>query len=388
MLYESALIRKKALRLYEKGELFVSFMQSKNFFPYILPLKTPTQKELRLNFATLLDAIKKLQQLGLVLEYKEFAFKSMGVQSLPVRVVFESEIAFLAFIGKEEEFADFCRAYTKATELFPSLKELFLQKPKLLLENMHHLDTLLAIVRFFYENPSPNIYLRELPIIGVDTKFIQKNRAIVDALLMAVLDKSSYDSHITKLSESGFEKKYGLKYELPLVRMRILDKALYIYGLDDITVTTEEFCTLAIACENIFIVENKITMLSFPLVAKSIVLFGSGYGLGRLQDAEWMAEKNIYYWGDIDMDGFAILSQMRSYFCHTKSLFMDRETLEKFQDLAVASQEKSYKELEHLTKEEHLLYERLHSDYYGKNFRLEQERIPFTYIKEGLHAFR
>jgi len=388
MLYDSALIRKKVLRLYEKGELFFHCMQNESFFPYLLPLKTPTQKELRLHFGTLLDAIKKLQQLGLELEYKEFAFKSMGVQSLPVRVIFKSEAEFLAFIGKEEEFADFCKAYFKAIGRFASLKELFLQKPKLLLDNRDNIEKLLDIVAFFYENPRPNIYLRELPIIGVDTKFIQKNRSVIDALLMCVLDKSSYDVDITKLSENGFEKKYGLKYELPLVRIRILDEALYIKNLHDLTITTEEFCSLNLACKNIFIVENKITMLSFPAISNSIVLFGSGYGIGKLKDAKWMAEKNIYYWGDIDVDGFAILSQMRSYFCHTKSLFMDRKTLERFKGLAVASQEKNYKELAHLANEERLLYERLHSDYYGRNFRLEQERIPFTYIKEGLYAFR
>jgi len=29
-----------------------------------------------------------------------------------------------------------------------------------------------------------------------------------------------------------------------------------------------------------------------------------------------------------------------------------------------------------LTEDEELLYERLFSDYYGENFRLEQERLP------------
>ncbi len=388
MLYDIELIRKKALRLYENGDFFRSFMERETLFPYTISLKKPTQKELRLNFTTLFDEIKNLQRLHLMLEYREFTFKSMGVQRLPVSVVFESEVNFLSFVAKEEEFKTFCEAYENAVSRFASLKQFFLKRPNLLLQNMQNIDQLLDVVSFFHTHPRPNIYVRELSINGVDTKFIQKNRVVVDALLMYVLDESSYDKSITKLSDNGFEKKYGLKYELPLVRFRILDEELNINGLSDISLTTEAFSELNIACENVFIVENKITMLSFPQLAKSIVIFGNGYGVGRVKEAKWMREKKIFYWGDIDIDGFAILSQARGYFPHIQSLFMDRQILEAFQGLAVASQEKSYKELKCLTQDEALLYERLFNDYYDTNFRLEQERIPFSHIKKELNAFR
>lgn len=388
MLYDIELIRKKALRLYENGDLFRSFMEGEKLFPYTISLKKPTQKELRLNFSTLFDEIKNLQRLHLMLEYREFTFKSIGTQKLPVSVVFESEEKFLSFVEKEKEFRTFCKAYEKAVNRFASLKQIFLKRPNLLLQNMQNIDQLLDVVRFFSTNSRPNIYIRELSIRGVDTKFIQKNRVVVDALLLCVLDESSYDASITKLSDNGFEKKYGLKYELPLVRFRILDEELSIHGLNDISLTTEAFLGLNIACENVFIVENKITMLSFPQLAKSIVIFGNGYGVGSVKEAKWMHEKKIFYWGDIDMDGFAILSQARGYFPHIQSLFMDTQTLEAFQDLAVVTQEKSYKELKYLTEDEALLYERLFNDYYDTNFRLEQERVPFAYIKKELDAFR
>ena len=70
---------------------------------------------------------------------------------------------------------------------------------------------------------------------------------------------------------------------------------------------------------------------------------------------------------------------------------MGRETLECFLDLAVTSQEKNNRELKHLTEEEYMLYGRLMRDYYGENIRLEQERMPFSYLQSlqrGLHAFR
>lgn len=382
MLYDVESIHKKALRLYESGEFFRSFMAGESLFPFLVKLKTPTQKSLRASMSGLSKEIKVLETLRLEVHYQEFDFKSMGKQRLPVSVAIATQEEFLKFLGNEKEFAEFVLAYEEAVKTFSSLKTLFLAKPNLLLQNRANIKELLAICSFFEKNPKPNIYIRELSIEGVDTKFIQKNRVVVDSFLSTVLEEDSFDAGITKLSENGFEKKYGLKYELPIVRFRILDSSLYIRGLSDISLTTEEFASLNLACEDVFIVENKITMLSFMDIKNAIVIFGNGYGAGRIKDAEWLKSKNIYYWGDIDMDGFAILSQVRGYFPQTQSLLMDSTTIEKFHELAVVSSERSVKELEHLSDSERVVYERLVNDYYGENFRLEQERIPFTYIQE------
>ena len=388
MLYDVETLRKKISRLYESGELFRSFIEGESLFPFLFKLKTPTQKALREAMLTLSKEVKALESLRLVVHYQEFDFKSMGRQRLPKSVEIESQEKFLKFLGKEREFEEFVESYREAINNFSSLKTLFQAKPKLLLQNRTKIKELLAICNFFVANPNPNIYIRELSIEGVDTKFIQNNRAVVDSFLERVLEEGSYDKERTKLSESGFEKKYGLKYELPLVRFRILDSALYIEGLSDFSLTTEEFASLNLACEHIFIVENKITMLSFLDVKNAIVIFGNGYGAGCIKNAKWLESKNIYYWGDIDLDGFAILSQVRGYFSQTESLLMDSATLERFQELAVVSIERDERELAHLNEAEKILYERLVSDYYGENFRLEQERIPFSYVEEQVSSKR
>ena len=382
MLYNVGTIKKKILKIYEHGEFFRSFIADESLFPRSFKLKTPSQKSVRENMTTLFDEIKSLENLQLDLEYREFTFKSLGVQNLPVCVVIESEAIFLKFLGKTEEFRAYKREYEKAVTYFPTLKMLFLERANLLLENKNILEELLQICHFFMKNPRPDIYIRELSIQEVDTKFIQNYKGVVDAFLATVLDERNYEYERVKLSHSGFEKKYGLKYELPLVRFRILDEALFLSGLSDISLTSEAFERLNFQCKNVFIVENKITMLSFIERKESIVVFGNGYGVGMLQNANWLKDKNIYYWGDIDMDGFAILSQVRGYFPQVKSLFMDEETITKFKDLAVISKDSKMKILKNLNKTESLLYERLKSNFYKDNFRLEQERIPFEYIRE------
>ena len=388
MLYNVTEVKKKILKIYEHGEFFRSFIADESLFPLSFKLKTPSQKSVRENMTTLFDEIKSLENLQLDLEYREFTFKSLGVQNLPVGVVIESEAIFLKFLGKTEEFRAYKREYERAVTHFPTLKMLFLERANLLLENKNILEELLQICHFFIKNPRPDIYIRELSIQGVDTKFIQHYKGVVDSFLATVLDERNYEYERVKLSHSGFEKKYGLKYELPLVRFRILDEALFLSGLSDISLTSEAFERLNFQCKNIFIVENKITMLSFMERKDSIVIFGNGYGVGMLQNANWLKDKNIYYWGDIDMDGFAILSQVRGYFPQVKSLFMDEETIEKFQDLAISIKQSKLKIVAHLNDTEHLVYKRLESDFYKENFRLEQERIPFNYVRESINAIR
>jgi hypothetical protein len=67
--------------------------------------------------------------------------------------------------------------------------------------------------------------------------------------------------------------------------------------------------------------------LAFPHLAGSMVVFGAGYGFEVLAGAHWLQERSVYYWGDIDTHGFAILDQLRAQLPQVQSLLMDRATL-------------------------------------------------------------
>jgi hypothetical protein len=66
--------------------------------------------------------------------------------------------------------------------------------------------------------------------------------------------------------------------------------------------------------------------LAFPDVAEGMVVFGLGYGLELLSSAVWMQGREIYYWGDIDTHGFAMLDRLRAIFPAARSLLIYRET--------------------------------------------------------------
>lgn len=137
-----------------------------------------------------------------------------------------------------------------------------------------------------------------------------------------------------------------------------------------------------------FITENEINFLAFPVRAESIVLFGYGYGFDHLAPADWLRDKEIYYWGDIDTHGFAILDQLRSHFPATRSLLMDRATLLAHRDFWGKEEQPTTRDLDRLEPEEKSLFDDLRCDRLAPALRLEQERIGFTWAKAAICTCR
>lgn len=384
MFYNIEEIDKKVLRIYNNGDIFRDFMEEGDLFPFKIKLKKIRQSDIQNAFTLLQDELKILKAKDLHLVYKAFHFQSIGQQKLPIEIHFETRSEFLNYIEEKEDFTHFSEIYHTTVHTYPQLKGLLFEKPFLFLKHHEELDRLFLVCQFFIDNPRPNIYLRELNIVGVDTKFVEKHKNILDQFLSILSDESVYQKEITKLSNYGFEKKYHMKYPLALVRFRVPDESQSIDGLLDISITIEAFKKIHIQAKKIIIVENKMTMLSFPMLDDAIVIFGGGYGVDVLRDVDWLHEKEIYYWGDIDSDGFAILSQVRGYFPHVISILMDKETVRVSQTLSEHHTQR-YKPLAHLNKEEENLYKD-----FACSHRLEQERIPFFHVvqrvKELNHA--
>lgn len=379
--YDKNELFKKVSKFYDSGKLFQNFIEEGELFPLTIKLKKLNQKDIQNSYSTVLNELQSLKKENIALEYKEFHFKNIGVQTLPVALCFETSDALLDYIEKEEEFRNFKELYTIIVTKYPLFRDKILEKPFLVLEYAPHWEKLFLIYNFFLQNPQPNRYIRELSIDSVDTKFIERYKKIIDTFLVLLLDKKDFKEDISSLSNYGFEKKYSLRYPQPLVRFRILDREQYIFGMSDISLPIEEFKNITLDVKNIYIVENKITTLSFPFIKDSAVIFGSGYGVEVLKNVEWLRNKNIFYWGDIDRDGFAILSQIRGYFPQIISLFMDKKTVERFDrySIEVENSKITKKRLDNLTQDEEEFYDSLEDSY-----RLEQERLDFEYIKEEL----
>ncbi|MDQ7047866.1 MAG: DUF2220 family protein [Sulfurovum sp.] len=363
-------LNKKLTSIYTQAQHIKAYVLEEDFNIEI-KFKRLSEKEIEQNFEEIRDWIESLKQSSFDVDFQKITYRSLGEQFVPKVLVFTRE-SFLKHLGKENIFKRHIQLIDKSIEEFPKLKRLFIEKPKLIMEYDEVWERLLLVSAYFIAHPKPNVYMRELEIEGVDTKFIESHKKVLDMILSTLLERE-----MTKLAQHGFEKCYGLKYDLPSIRFRILDESYYLAGLSDISLPLDEFMKLDSACEKVFVTENKINGLSFPNIKSAMVIFGLGYGIESLKDVVWLREKKLYYWGDIDTHGFAILSQFRSYFPQTHSIFMDKQTIAENKNMA--TQESILKrftgKLDFLNLDEQKIFNDLKENKYADRFRVEQERI-------------
>jgi hypothetical protein len=241
---------------------------------------------------------------------------------------------------------------------------------------------LVRIAEWMKATPRPGIYIRQISLPDIDTKFIETHKKLLTEWFDIILDPSIVDNNATGVR--GFEQRYGFLEKPIQVRFRILDKNSYIQGLSDLALRADEFCALKLDIDTVFVTENDINGVAFPMVDRSMIIFGRGYGFEYLQNAHWLHDKEILYWGDIDTHGFAILSQFRKLFPSVKSFLMDRDTLLTYRQYWVKELTPSTATLDNLTEEETSLYNDLKSNALGESVRLEQEFIQFDYVKRQL----
>lgn len=369
-------IKKKALRKYP--EYLRNVAAGTDFQPIeILCDKkaSNTMAEFHKELEDIRSLSKEVKGYGYTIVWKTIKTKLLGTQDLPSRITFETADDYERFLQKKKEVADFRRDAARISEKFPKLQHWIEKYPQKVIENSEDWADIGKVLDYFLKNPQPQLYIRELPI-EVHTKFIEQHKALIGELLDIVIKE------YINTNEKEFEKRYNLRYDEPLVRIRLLDRTLatkFFNGMDDITIPVSQFLKLHIPITKAFVVENKVNFLTFPLIPNSIVIWGKGYGVASIKDSELLKSIDLIYWGDLDAQGFEILSQFRSYFAHVKSLLMDKATFDNYFEKEYGTPSKISVKL-NLTTEEEELYQYIKVN----NYRLEQEKIPQRYVIEQL----
>lgn len=351
-----------------------SVLTGENFFPLEMPIGSCPKDYLAIRevVTQLIDKSKQNSGYGYVLELEPRKTQKHGQQSLPKRIYIETQQDYLKLIKKEKEFSLFKINIELICSQLPELNYWLCQNPLKVIEYSDRWNELLKVCLYFKQHPKPHLYIRELPI-QVHTKFIEQNKGILRNLLEAILPDEQLQP-IEGDQEFTFEKRFYLKYREPLIRLRILDPALktpYNFPVSDISTPISEFRQLNLIKHSFLITENLMNFLTLPSLKNCFALFGSGYGIKTLKSIEWLKYCPIFYWGDLDAEGFKILSQLRFYFPQTISIMMDAKTFETFQEFAVTVTAPRVETLPYLTPDEQYLY--THPSRYHK--RLEQERI-------------
>lgn len=374
---------------WDKGRFLASLLRGETLFPLRLPLKHPSSGDIGERYGDVKNWIEELKRHstsergnGYDLEWREVNHRQIGKNRIPVAAVFAHELDALSLIGKQHEANSFREFCASTLDSFPSLRPWLEKRPLKALEHVGQWPRFEAVLRWLLAHPRPNIYIRQMELTEVDTKFIEQHKKLLCELLDLVLTTDAIDC--SAKGAACFEQRYGFLSKPPQIRFRLLDPSLFVHGLSDLQIPAHDFSRLALSVRRVFITENDINGLAFPNVKESMVIFGLGYGLDRLTGCDWLHHKEIYYWGDIDTHGFAMLDQCRAHFPQTNSLLMDNATLMDHRPLWGHEHSPSFRELERLNSAESKLYDDLRNDTFAMSLRLEQERVSYFHLKAAL----
>lgn len=378
-------------KLWKNGSILKETISSSDLFPRRLSFKAPDSKALSYDFEDVRRWVGDIQKLkGFHVVYKMVRHQIIGENRIPAEVWVNTCDEAVALLNRQSQVSAFSKLLKQTETHTPELITWIEQYPLKALSLADAWPKILDFVRWRQQHPDPDIYLRQVSLPGIDTKFIEQHRKVLMSLLDLTLPAAQIDIESTGVRQ--FEQRYGFRSKPEKIRFRLLDTRIPLLpellpGSDyDVSVTANDFRQLHQNTEfiahlkRVFITENEINFLAFPAQNNSLVIFGSGYGFEALAKARWLSQLEIFYWGDIDTHGFAILDQLRNKFPHVQSLLMDETTLMKHRDFWVQETRPEKRELHRLTTSEQYLYHTLLDNQYAEQLRLEQERVDYNYL--------
>lgn len=319
---------------------------------------------------------------GYSVVWEEINNRTIGKNQFPVSIQVEEKADYLALLSTElrDHYEQFERASTLLHTTLPQLDNWTFAHAKKVGDYGSDWPGLLAVCNWFlHRYERDKYYIRELPV-AVPTKFVERHKSILSELLTELLPAERINQKFVGNRDHNFEKRFGLKYDETLIRLRFLDSSLS-QGIDDLAIRHTAFTHHAFEGDTVVITENKMNFLTLPSLPQTIALWGGGFQVHLLKEAQWLNSRAIYYWGDLDTHGLLLLSQLRLLFPRVESLMMDQETFDRFYtgDQAPPIVQVN---TDGLHKEELRLFHRLKKG----NLRLEQEKIPQWYAEQQLNA--
>jgi len=218
--------------------------------------------------------------------------------------------------------------------------------------------------------------LRSLSIASIDTKFWETHYSLLIRLLELRFPN--------QIKNDGLECFLGAAIST--------DRWLLLVPLNDdilpfkqLRLRTSELANTALLASNIVIIENESCVHLLPDLPDTIAILGAGRDLKWMRN-QWLGEKNLAYWGDMDTWGMAILAQARLNQSQLIPLMMSQEL---FEQLAL-----QYAVLEPtacdeniscgLNLHENAFYQFLQTQ---KKGRIEQEFMPKEIVHEWLRTW-
>jgi len=363
-------------RRWDDGSLLRCYANGDPFDPIEVPIRGPKPSQVGDDIAAArkwvaaLDAGRRDDR-RYTLQWQSIGGRQVGRNRLPVRALVSSKDQAWALLGVAASVRRF-EELLAAAQHHPRVREWIVGNPLRALEMEHQMPQLIAAHEWLDVHRGSFRYLREISAPGVDTKFAERYRPV----LAAMLGVSS--------TSSGFLADLGLRSKPGLVRLRPAPSLGLPAPLTELALRSEELAQLTLEPRVAVIVENEISYLSVEVPDDGVVIWGRGFDVDNVGRLRWLADADVLYWGDIDTHGFAILDRLRAWLPRTRSVLMDRETLLAHRERWVSEDRPATSVLTRLTHDERNLYLELVADGLGQRVRLEQERIDWRWVQRRL----
>lgn len=326
----------------------------------------------------LLAASKEKTGSGYTLHLSRRNSRQYGEQDFPDRVTVDSLADFRFLAGCGQRFDAVTHVCNRIRESLPTLEPWLIENATRLHEHADDIDDLIAVTSTLLAHPMPDCYLRELDV-PVDTKFIESHQRILIQWLDRLLSPSAIDT-----SESKFARRYGLRDGQIHHLIRVLDDTMLSqlrFPCCELSLPLRELAKLSLRDIRVVIVENRTTLLTLPQTPMTIALGGVGDSVTRFRELTWLHDCDLFYWGDLDVDGFRILANLRYWFPKSKNLLMDQATYQAHKTLAIPGNGKTLNRHQNLSDDENAILQELSQS----NDRIEQEKIDRNHIQKEWH---
>lgn len=378
-------------------------------FPIQISLKSPKGNAVLSNishFQEFVDSWKSFceqaeyESLPVKVRWDTVIFRSLSEQKVPTNVTIPDITSLARMLGGEQE-SQLRDWQSRIAFIFNSLATELAQhtvhpirpnyEHELFFELIANLETLsdfrdsdtqllVKLIPQFHKGMGSGCYLRALPVVFVDTKFIEKNLRFIESLTAAVLDCSVKETGLLSWLDCRDKPKDWL-----LVRPLCKKTKDSLGGVPLLRMSSETLMDFELPAKNILVIENEQSCLSLDNIPDTIAVSGGGKNVSWMK-ANWLASKRVAYWGDIDSEGLAILSDVRSKLSTVIPLMMDSDTVEVYRDRMVDEPESVAREPVALTDRELILFRMLRNGDFGCA-RLEQERLPIDFVYEKLRLW-
>lgn len=313
------------------------------------------------------------QASGYRLLWREVNSREYGRNQFPTHAEFESAEHLAGFLGKSAQWCAYDQWMARVQQEFPDVVDALRRKPSLVLSILPHGGDFLTSLRWMLANPNPGCYLREIPDLP-HSKFVEEHEAGFRFFLERLLPGELVDK-----TQGAFERRFGFKKREHFFICRLLDDDLQAslawpsaelaFHPENLGCLGEQFYN---KLQKVLIVENQVNLHTMPPETGTLAIHGSGFAVLRLaKAAPWLSKLPVEYWGDLDVQGFEILSDLRAILPKVKSRWMDGDglrDLRKFASKGVPSQRSA----PNLHETEQVAYR------WCRRFqrRIEQERVP------------